>query len=576
MGNARSVLHGDVLEQLRLAELLGPGSTAEASRSSTPTEPSRPDVLAARLVEAVQNGTPLREVAGKLGRLAALSGDRDGALRLADLTLADDSAPDRDIAVTVAAAVLAGRGLLSRSAALHRWYAGRDGAATPAAVPALLGTGDLAGARTAFAGSGGALPTCESATQALIAEGLLESVQGAPSAALSMLARAARLLEPMGRSVLLADSPAALTAVVALNCAEFDVADSVLTGAARAEVGGPFTSDRHRVLRAWTAMQRGDLTRARDLAAAPSGVALEPREELMAAAIEVGIARRDGDLGALLPAWQRARQAIVRHPVDLFSLHPLGELAVAAARLEEERWIAPHLAEAWAILAALGRPALWSTPLHWYAVQAAVMSARPSDAEPHVTALESASAANPQAGVLADAARCWLALLDGRVDAAAVQRAARALHNIGHAWDASRLAGQAAVRASDRSDMAILLSCARSLRPNAAPVFDEPAESTSTTAATSPSGSPTSERAAAVAGPRRAPDPRQSEGLGLSERERDVARLLVDGLTYKEIGATLFISAKTVEHHIARIRHRIGAATRGELFSRLRAELAAG
>ncbi len=565
-GQAGGVLHGDVLEQLRLAELLGPGSAHEASGRPTPAEPSRPDVLAARLVAAVQAGTPLRDVAGKLGRLAALAGDRDGALRLADLTLSDPDAPDQDIAVTVAAAVLAGRGLLSRSATLHRWYAGRTGSSTAAAVPALLGTGDLEGARAAFAGAASGAPTCDAATQLLVAEGLLESVTGAPSAALSMLARAAKLLEPMGRSVLLADSPAALTAVVALNCAEFDVADSVLTGAARAEVGGPFTSDRHRVLRAWTAMQRGDLTRARDLAAAPSGVGLEPREELMAAAIEVGIARRDGDLGALLPAWQRARQAIVRHPVDLFSLHPLGELAVAAARLEEERWIAPHLAEAWAILTSLGRPALWATPLHWYAVQAAVMANRPADAQPHVAALEGAAAANPQAAVLAAAARCWLELLAGHVDIDAVQHAARALHGIGHAWDASRLAGQAAVRAGDRADMATLLSCARSLRPSAAPTLDESPDP----APSDDAGVPT------LAGPRRAPEPRPTDSLGLSERERDVARLLVDGLTYKEIGATLFISAKTVEHHIARIRHRIGAATRGELFSRLRAELAGG
>lgn len=557
MGKAGGVLHGDVLEQLRLAELLGPGSASEASERPTPAEPSRPDVLAARLVESVQAGTPLRDVAGRLARLAALSGDRDGALRLADLTLADTTAPDQEVAVDVAAAVLAGRGLLTRSAALHRWHASRTGVPSPAAVPALLGTGDLDGARAALAGSGAGAPTCDAATQSLVADGLLTSVTGAPSAALSMLARAAKLLEPMGRSVLLPDSPAALTAVVALNCAEFDVADSVLSAAACAEVGGPFSSDRHRVLRAWTAMQRGDLTRARDLAAAPSGIDLEPREELMAAAIEVGIARRDGDLGALLPAWQRARQAIVRHPVDLYSIHPLGELAVAAARLEEERWIGPHLAEAWAILTALGRPALWSMPLHWYAVQAAVMANRPADARPHVQALSSAGAQAPQAAVLGAAAQCWLDLLAGRVDADAVERAARALHGIGHAWDASRLAGQAAVRADDRADMTTLLSCARSLRPVA--VVEAARES-----------------APAVAGPRRAPEPRPGDSLGLSEREREVARLLVDGLTYKEIGATLFISAKTVEHHIARIRHRIGAATRGELFSRLRAELAAG
>ncbi|MDN2502667.1 helix-turn-helix transcriptional regulator, partial [Nocardia nova] len=57
----------------------------------------------------------------------------------------------------------------------------------------------------------------------------------------------------------------------------------------------------------------------------------------------------------------------------------------------------------------------------------------------------------------------------------------------------------------------------------------------------------------------------------LSEREREVAELVLLGLTYREIGARLYISAKTVEHHVARIRRRIGAGSRSELLSMLRA-----
>ncbi|MGH3924744.1 MAG: helix-turn-helix domain-containing protein, partial [Pseudonocardiaceae bacterium] len=55
-----------------------------------------------------------------------------------------------------------------------------------------------------------------------------------------------------------------------------------------------------------------------------------------------------------------------------------------------------------------------------------------------------------------------------------------------------------------------------------------------------------------------------------SEREREVASLVLAGLTYKQIGAQLFISAKTVEHHVARIRQRLGATTRAELLAQLR------
>ena len=51
-------------------------------------------------------------------------------------------------------------------------------------------------------------------------------------------------------------------------------------------------------------------------------------------------------------------------------------------------------------------------------------------------------------------------------------------------------------------------------------------------------------------------------GSPLSDREREVADLLLLGMPYRDIGAQLFISAKTVEHHVARIRRRLGAGSR--------------
>lgn len=57
----------------------------------------------------------------------------------------------------------------------------------------------------------------------------------------------------------------------------------------------------------------------------------------------------------------------------------------------------------------------------------------------------------------------------------------------------------------------------------------------------------------------------------LSAREREVAELLLLGLPYRDIGRQLFISAKTVEHHVARIRRRLGAGSRSEMLSMLRA-----
>ncbi|WP_019875023.1 LuxR C-terminal-related transcriptional regulator [Sporichthya polymorpha] len=562
---------GSMLEHARAlagAGMTGPevGAVLAAGAAEAPTPTEAVKLYAA----AVQAGTPIASVAAKLGRASALVGDLNTALRLADIAISDANAPDRDVAVAVAATVLATRGMLSRTAQLYRWWANTTGEPPVLAVPALLGVGDLPGARAALEHGLLPAPTLSDGVETLLAEGVLESVTGTPSLALSLLARAAMLLEPAAERTLMPDTPAALAAIVALNCGEFDVAESVLTRAVASRLGGEPAMSRYRLLQAWTAMQRGDLETARALvgSAGPGGGALEPREELTAAAIEVGLARREGDLGALNTAWQRARQAIVRHPVDLFALHAVGELAVAAARLQEESWIRPHLSEAWALLDRLGQPALWATPMHWYAVQAASLADRPADAESHIAVLEAAAPTYPQAAVLAAAARSWLRVMAGQVDATEVEAAARRLHSIGHAWDASRLAGQAAVRTGDRQMMSALMSVARSLRPAAGGSVSAETAGLDLPAETPAFPSPTRPADSAPA-----PSSSSSSGVSLSEREREVAALLVTGLTYKEIGERLFISAKTVEHHVARMRQRLGAGSRGELFSQLRAAL---
>jgi len=55
-----------------------------------------------------------------------------------------------------------------------------------------------------------------------------------------------------------------------------------------------------------------------------------------------------------------------------------------------------------------------------------------------------------------------------------------------------------------------------------------------------------------------------SPALGLTERERDVLRLVAAGRSNKEIAAELFISPKTVSVHVSNILGKLGAASRGE------------
>jgi predicted ATPase/DNA-binding CsgD family transcriptional regulator len=49
---------------------------------------------------------------------------------------------------------------------------------------------------------------------------------------------------------------------------------------------------------------------------------------------------------------------------------------------------------------------------------------------------------------------------------------------------------------------------------------------------------------------------------GLTRRELDVVRLVVEGLTTSEIARTLFISAKTADHHIQHIYTKVGVSNR--------------
>ncbi|WP_216698764.1 helix-turn-helix domain-containing protein, partial [Arthrobacter sp. H41] len=63
---------------------------------------------------------------------------------------------------------------------------------------------------------------------------------------------------------------------------------------------------------------------------------------------------------------------------------------------------------------------------------------------------------------------------------------------------------------------------------------------------------------------------RSTHGFDLSGREREIAQLVLEGRTYREISEAIFISPRTVEHHIARVRRRLGVTTRSDLLARLR------
>jgi DNA-binding CsgD family transcriptional regulator len=506
---------------------------AAAAREALPSDPA----LAARLFKAsTGGGAPSAETAASWATAAAMAGDLDGALRLADKVISASETPHRRTAAEVAAVALAHRGQLARSTELFRW------AATPYAAAfagiGLIGTGHL------FEEMPPQPPTMLGGAASLMLQGVRQSVSGAETAALSTLVRASSMLEPAGGAVLLPDSPAALAALVAVHCGEPNVAESVLDRAVETGTGGVLMSARHRLLQAWLHMLRGNLAVARERLMSVRGVrgAFEPRDWIFAVALEVGVARRNSDLATLRRTWEQACEAVLRHPVDLFSLLPLGEFAAAAARLRDQERLAPHLAQAAALLRSLGNPPLWATQLHWSLLHAAIIDENLAAAEEHAAALAGHRERNRYCSVVSGAAECWLDVVAGKVDPDRVELSARSLHAVGLWWDASRLAGQAAIRTSDRQAMVRLLDCARLLQGR--PVSARRADS---------------DVSAVV------------EDAGkLSDREREVAQLVLEGLTYKQVGDRLFISAKTVEHHMARMRQRLGSTSRSDLLAQLR------
>ncbi|MCL6439096.1 MAG: helix-turn-helix transcriptional regulator [Rubrobacteraceae bacterium] len=56
---------------------------------------------------------------------------------------------------------------------------------------------------------------------------------------------------------------------------------------------------------------------------------------------------------------------------------------------------------------------------------------------------------------------------------------------------------------------------------------------------------------------------------GLSPREEEVAKLVVRGLSTRQISRMLFISEYTVQNHVSNACEKVGVRSRGELVRRL-------
>lgn len=516
-----------------------------------PSDPAAASVIYAAMIDA---GADESTIAGRLAQAAWGAGDARTAERLVDRALGRAEQDDLRRVIDVAAATWARKGMLERSADAYLNLATSDGSVAPLAVVCLAGIGDLEAARRILAEAPDVdYPTSSQVALHLMADGILASLEGTSDHALSSLLQASSVLNESGEIVPLPEAPAVLAAEVALNAGELGIANEVLEAAVAAGQGGPAFRSRLLLMQALVALRADRPLRAREhlAAAEPTEHPLGHRDEVLAHAVRIGLARRTDDIASLTRNWASARQGIARIPVDLFMLPALAELSVAAARLHETQLVESHVTTAWQVLERSGSPACWSASLHWAAIEAAILLNDTVRVERHAAALTEAAPGSRAATRLARAGRTWAAALAGDVVVEAVERAVADLAAAGYPWDASRLAGHAAARAPEHKDTLQLLALARSLH------HDEGRRDAP--------GEPAEERVAS----------QRDEGI-LSAREREVARLVLEGRTYVEIGNAIFISPRTAEHHIARIRRRLGVSTRSELLARLRIALEDG
>lgn len=510
----------------------------EAAVSAKPTQAAAYYDAAARIGPDI---APTRLLAAES---RACAGDLTGATRAVDSLWDIVSEDSKPVAVRIAASASAIRGNTVRAADLYRWLGPNTSSSDVVAAALQLSIGDVTAGRDALEATATPAtnpPHTRSAVDRLIVQGLVESIDASASTALNTLTRAAALEQGTATTTIGPDRSAAIAATMAMHVGQLPRARALLSQWSVDDVP-PVHRVRHQLLMAWVALFEGDLATAAAQSERLGQSTVHLRDQLSRGGLRVALARRSGDFGELRSAWDAVCEPLSEYSVDLYGLLPIGEIWVAAARLQVTADLAPILGQMRELLAKLGNPATWSASMRWYGVHAAIAADSPAEVMPHAQALAEAARTSTYAGSLARAGRVWIHVLGGNIDPADVDAAARGLAEVGHTWDGSRLASQAALYASDPRVASTMLQLARSMRThqNATP------ENTDR---------PTTHAPTAV----------------LSDREREVVALLLLGITYKDIGDRLFISAKTVEHHVARIRRRIGAQSRSEMLSILRA-----
>ncbi|MGI5951917.1 MAG: LuxR C-terminal-related transcriptional regulator [Brooklawnia sp.] len=495
---------------------------------------------------ALACGVPATELLVGRSRAAWQLGELDTVAGLVEDALPTDGPETHDAITDTAAAVWAARGMLTTSSAVHHAFPPLSKASTSRATLAHVGVGELERITNGTA-KAVAVPSTMGVALELLATGLQKSLAPETSlAALADLVRASDLYTAARATEPISELPAVIAACVAIGVGDLTAASNVLAAAIAGGQGGPWARPRLLLWSAWVSIQAERPADAR--AALASAEQLpgprSPRDQLMLQNVQVCLARRYEDVQTLQTVWEAAIEDVRRVDTDIYLLLPLGALLGHAARVGDDTTLAGHFAAGLEILKRLGNPPVWGNRFWWAGVQQCILLNRPNGLAPFARALVKASPGSPVASAMASAGGHWAAVLGGTVDADAVEADARRLAGAGLAWDGARLASHGASRTNDRKVAARLMACARELH------------------------TPDPQRPSAPAS--EAADGAKADGVQLSPREMDVATLVLQGKTYGEIGQAIFISPRTVEHHVASIRRRLDATSRSDLIAKLR------
>ena len=336
--------------------------------------------------------------------------------------------------------------------------------------------------------------------------------------------------EPLGVT------PHAVGALAAIWIGDLPAASSLIERAEALRSGGDGEERTHRLLAAYAGLLAGRSSDALAVVEAGDEQTWPQRDRLLVAAIDAAIARRSGDTQRLRDAWARAEFALLRPASSWLFFDPVVELLTAGARLGDERRVAPVAVALAEQLAAMPPSGAGPVAALWLELQLGLARRDDAAVQAAAAAMADPSTTDPRSLARVVAGATWAALGRGEIDEPAAMAAMEALVPVGDGWEASRILGQTALDHAEPQAARRLLEAARSLA-------NDPADGTGNDGLVA---------------------------LGLSEREAEVAVLVTEGNTHREVGSTLFISPKTVEHHVAKIRQKLGVSTRAEMMALVR------